>query len=42
MAVKDFVRNLVDLVNANHKFNNELNRRIKELKTQIEEEKKHQ
>ena len=42
MAVKDIIRNLVDLVNASHKFNNELNRRIKELKTQIEEEKKHQ
>ena len=42
MAVREFIRNVVDLVNANHEFNNELNRRIKELKTQIEEEKKHQ
>lgn len=40
MAVRKFIRNLVELVNANHEFNEELNKRIKELKAQIEEEKK--
>ena len=34
--------NLVNLVNANHEFNNALNQKIKELKVQIEEEKKQQ
>lgn len=39
MGVKKFIENLVNLVNANHEFNNELNKKIKELKAQIEEEK---
>lgn len=42
MAVKNLFKNLVNLVNANHEFNNELNKKIKELKAQIEDEKKQQ
>ena len=42
MGAKKLIKNLVNLVNANHEFNNELNRKIKELKTQIEEEKNKQ
>lgn len=40
MNAKKFIKNLVNLVNANHEFNNELNRKIKELKAQIENERK--
>lgn len=40
MAVKKLFKNLVNLVNANHEFNNELNKKIKELKAKIEDEKK--
>ena len=42
MNAKKFIKNLVNLVNANHEFNNELNKKIKELKAQIENEKKQQ
>lgn len=40
MNAKKFIKKLVNLVNANHEFNNELNRKIKELKAQIENERK--
>lgn len=40
MAAKKLFKNLVNLVNANHEFNNELNKKIKELKAKIEDEKK--
>lgn len=42
MDAKKFIKNLVNLVNANHEFNTELNKKISELKAQIEEERKQQ
>lgn len=42
MGAKKFIKNLVNLINTNHEFNNELNKKIKELKAQVEEEKKQQ
>lgn len=40
MGVKEFIKTLITLDKLNQEFNEELNKRIKELKAQVKEEEK--